>query len=206
MYYVSGVQLTRRVKRLVTVQEEEQARIAREFHDPVGQGLTSLLLELRVLEASPTWEVAKQRASEMRALAAGTLEDVRRTAFEMRPAALDDVGVVAALRRDVEVLSKNASFDATFHVHNADDLRLSGDADLVLYRVVHAAITNIIRHAQAENVSVVIQAQEKAAPVMVGDDGVGFDVDAVMNGPLEGKFGLLAMRERVAPCTARCPS
>ena len=117
---------------LVTVQEEERARITRELHDQVGPELTSLLLELRVLEAFPPWGVAKQRASELRALVTGTLEDVRRIAFEMRPAALDDVGVVAALRRDVEVLSKNASFDATFPVHSADDLRLSGDADFVL--------------------------------------------------------------------------
>ena len=187
------------MQRLLAVQEQERARIARELHDQVGQELTSLLLELRVLEASPTWEAAKERARDMRALAAATLEDIRRIAFEMRPAALDDVGVVAALRRDVEHLSASADFEATFHAHDAAKLCLSRDADVALYRVVHAAVTNIVQHAEARNVSVVMQAHDAKVVVMVEDDGVGFDADAAMAGPVEGKFGLLAMKERVAP-------
>jgi PAS domain S-box-containing protein len=187
------------MQRLLAAQEEERARIARELHDQVGQELTSLLLELRVLEASPTWEAAKERSSDLRALAASTLEDIRRIAFEMRPSALDDIGVVAALHRDVEHLAANADFEASFHVHDAPKLRLSGDAGVVLYRIVHAAVTNIVQHAEAKNVSVVIQARDTDVLVMVEDDGVGFDADAVMAGPVEGKFGLLAMKERVAP-------
>ena len=187
------------MQRILAVQEEERARIARELHDQAGQELTSLLLELRVLEASPSWEAAKERASELRAIAAGTLEDIRRIAFEMRPSALDDIGVVAALRRDVEDLAENADFEGTFRAHDPDSLRLSGEAEVVLYRVAHAALTNTVQHASAQNVSVVIQARANDVLAMVEDDGVGFDADAVMAGPVEGKFGLLAMMERVAP-------
>jgi PAS domain S-box-containing protein len=196
----SETQRTKLLEQMIAVQEEERARIARELHDQVGQELTSVLIGLRVIESATTTEDATRQATALREVTAGTLEDVRQIAFDMRPSSLDDLGMETALRRDLEVLSQNAGFGSTFHAHNAEGISLPTEMEVGLYRIAHTALTNVVRHARAQNVAVVMQTQRVndgcRVSLLIEDDGVGFDADAVAQGPVEGRFGILSMQER----------
>jgi PAS domain S-box-containing protein len=189
---------TRLLQRIVDVQEEERARIAYELHDQVGQQLTSLLLGLKAAEASTRLTDMRAQAAALREDTAKAVEDVRQMAFDMRPSALDDMGVVTALRRDIEILSQTASFHAVFRAYDEDAIVLSADSEVALYRVVSAALTNTVQHARATHMSVIIQPRDGAVLATVEDDGRGFDTQAVLGGPVEARFGLLAMQERIA--------
>ncbi len=197
----SETQRTQLLEQMIAVQEEERARISRELHDQVGQELTSVLIGLRVIEAADTTEDAAGQAKVLREVTANTLEDVRQIAFDMRPSSLDDLGMETALRRDLELLSRNAGFEATFRSTNPDDLSLPTEMEVGIYRIVHTALTNIVRHADAQRVDVALQTRRVrhggcSVSVIIQDDGKGFDVDAVLAGPVEGRFGLLSMQER----------
>ena len=188
----------RLLQRVVDIQEEERARIAYELHDQIGQQLTSLLLGLKAAEASTEISDMRAQTAALREDTTQAVDSVRQMAFDMRPAALDDMGAVTALRRDVEALGGSADFHAVFRAYDEDAVNLTPEAEVALYRVVSAALTNIVQHAQAKNVSVIIQPREDAALAVVEDDGRGFDAEAIMDGPVEARFGLLAMQERIA--------
>ncbi len=192
----SEMRRTQLMERVLTVQEEERARIARELHDQVGQELTSVLLGLRVVGAATSVEDARRQAEELRDVTAGTLEDVRKIAFEMRPSSLDDLGIGPALERDLAIMSQGAGFTPTLRVFNPDELPLPTALELGIYRIVHTALTNVVRHARAESVDVTLQVSVEDVSVLVQDDGVGFEDGAVLSGPVEGRFGLLFMEER----------
>ncbi|MEO2003513.1 MAG: PAS domain-containing protein [Candidatus Poribacteria bacterium] len=183
------------VQRIVTVQEEERARIARELHDQVGQELTSVLLGLRAAERVPAAD-SLSFIADARKQTSATLETVRQIAFDMHPSSMQDVGLAAALERDLVLLGQQAGLDTSFRSAPGAVPDLSKERQVGLYRMVHAALTNTVQHGQAESVSVVLTSSATQVSVMVGDDGVGFDVDAVLAGPVEGRFGLLALDER----------
>jgi PAS domain S-box-containing protein len=196
----SETQRTKLIEQMLAVQEEERARIARELHDQVGQELTSVLVGLRVIESAASMQDAIAQAAALRGVTSNTLEDVRQIAFDMRPSSLDDLGVETALARDLEVLGQNAGFATTFRVHNDEGIELPADLEVGLYRLAHTAFTNIARHAEASNVDVVMDMRSFSGgytlSLLVQDDGVGFDAEAVLAGPVEGRFGLLSMQER----------
>lgn len=191
---------TQLLEQMLAVAEEERARISRELHDQVGQELTSLLLGLRIIEAAETLDDVRAQTSDLRGVVSETLEDVRQIAFNMRPSSLDDLGLAPALNRDLVTLGRSAGFDVSFRSHNPDDISLPTEIEVGLYRIVHAALMNTVRHAGASSVAVVLSAlpvgEGHRVSVLIEDDGVGFDVDAVLSGPVEGRFGLLAMQER----------
>jgi len=188
------------LRQVFTIQEEERARISRELHDQVGQELTSVLLGLRVIEAADALDDVREQAGELRTVTSNTLEDVRQIAFDMRPSSLDDLGIVAALGRDLELLAQSAAFETTLHAHNPEDVSLPAETEVGLYRMIHGALTNIVRHARAGNVGVVLRIHgaddARVASALIQDDGVGFDVEKVLGGPVEGRFGLLSLQER----------
>jgi len=192
----SEAQRTRVMQQLLVVQEEERARIARELHDQVGQDLASVLIGLRVIEAAGEVTSARDEAALLRERTAATLEDVRQLAFDMRPSSLDDLGLMVALERVLSSLAQESGFEPAMHVHGAPSQQLAPDVELGIYRVVHAAIANAALHAKPTTVSVVTRFTEDAVSILVEDDGRGFDVERVLSGPVEERFGLLAMQER----------
>ena len=100
----------------------------------------------------------------------------------------------------IEVRSQNAGFGSTFHAHNAEGISLPTEMEVGLYRIAHTALTNVVRYANAWNVAVVMQTQRVndgcRVSLLIEDDGVGFDAEAVAEGPVEGRFGILSMQER----------
>ena len=192
-----AVELRQRVardalQRVVTAQELERRRLARELHDETGQALTSILLGLRGLEEADSPEQLAEAVGAVRDLVRSTLQDVRRLAVELRPKALDDFGLVAALERLTESFAEQTGIDIEF-VHTLPDGRLPSDLETALYRIVQESLTNVVKHARASNVSIVLSGAAGSASVVVEDDGVGFEP-----GRLSGDgIGLLGMRERI---------
>jgi len=187
--------------RVIGAQEAERARVARDLHDEIGQGLTSVLLGLRLVETAltgdpPNLDDAHRHSADLHQLATQALRDVRRLAFELRPTVLDDVGLVAALRRLVADVAARRGIVPELAVGGLDGqaARLPGEVETVAYRVVQEALTNAIRHSRGSSVSVVVARSAGRLRVLVEDDGTGFDPAAVPATSL----GLRGMRERAA--------
>src|SRR5919109_976759 len=182
------------LRRVVEGQELERKRLARELHDETGQALTSILLGLKSIEdAAGDQPEVREPVLELRELVVGTLHDVRRLAVELRPKALDDFGLVPALERLTETFKEQTEVDVQLEAALGED-RLSPDIESALYRIVQEALTNVIKHAQAKTVSVVLTRKGDAVAVVIEDDGRGFDP----SGAREDGLGLVGMRERIA--------
>ena len=191
-----AVELSRLVQRdalhrVVTAQEAERRRLARELHDETGQALTSILLGLKAVEDAPDDGRRHAAVTELRELVRATLQDVRQLAVELRPSALDDFGLVPALERLVQTFNESTGIEVDFEP--AVDGRLPPDVETALYRIVQECLTNIVKHARAGRVSILIARRASSVTAVIEDDGVGFDVATVR----EGGLGLVGMRERI---------
>ncbi len=174
--------------------EEERSRISRELHDDTAQRLAALLVHLRLIGLE---EAGKRRSAMMVALREGlqeAAEGVRRIARGLRPPALEDAGVVAALQAHIRDLFENQTIRTSFDAGAVDQL-LNEDGKLVLYRVVQEALSNVVRHSGATVVSVTVHTEGSAVVAVVEDDGDGFDGRTVGEG---AGLGLLGMKERAA--------
>jgi signal transduction histidine kinase len=178
-------------QRAVEAQELERKRLARELHDETGQALTSILLGLRSLEEVDD-EGLEEAVGNLRELVVQTLQDVRRLAVELRPTALDDFGLAAALERLANTFAEQTGTAVEFESRLAEE-RLPSDVETVLYRIVQEGLTNIVKHAHAEHVSIVLQRKDMAVTAVIEDDGRGFPADKHRDGGL----GLIGMKERV---------
>ena len=192
-----AVDLTERVsrdsvRRVVDAQELERKRLARELHDETGQALTSILLGLKPLEQNAATDEEREAAAALRELVVRTLQDVRRLAVELRPSALDDFGLVPALERLIDTFRERAGVAVDLEVQIGDD-RLAASVETALYRIVQEALTNIVKHADANHVSIILVKKGGDVSLLVEDDGAGFDPNAD-----DGGLGLVGMRERVA--------
>ncbi len=179
------------LRRVVEAQELERRRLARELHDQTGQELTSMLLGLKAVEEAKSDEQRAEALAAIREQVVETLHDVRRLAFELRPKALDDFGLVAALERLRDTFSEQTGMRV--ELESQIDGRLPSDVETALYRIVQEALTNIVKHAQAGSVSIVLARTSRAVTAVVEDDGRGF----IPDGGGEG-LGLLGMGERLA--------
>jgi signal transduction histidine kinase len=178
------------LRRIVAAQELERRRLARELHDETGQALTSILLRLKTIEEADDRDAMRRATEDLRERVVRTLQDVRRLAVELRPAVLDDFGLVSALERLAETFQEATGIDVDIETAGAGK-RLPGEIETALYRIVQEALTNVVKHAQATRVSVVLTRRSGAAAVVVEDDGLGFEPGDT------GGFGLVGMRERI---------
>ena len=179
------------VRRVVAAQELERTRLARELHDETGQALTSILLGLKPLEQLVTNEEGVAAVTSVRELVVSTLQDVRRLAVELRPSALDDFGLVAAVERLAATFREQSGIEVDLETGLGDG-RLPAEVETALYRIVQEALTNVVKHAGARRVSILLTRQANRVVAIVEDDGQGLD-----EGPREDGLGLIGMRERV---------
>jgi signal transduction histidine kinase len=189
------VRLRQMSSQVLTAQEEERKRIARELHDETAQALTSVLVRLRLLERSASDGRLQAGLTELRDLTGVTLEGVRRLAIDLRPPMLDDLGLEAALRALVEDFSQRWPVKATFTSSRLG--RVAPEMELVLYRIVQEALMNVAKHANASNVTVHLTREGRTLRLSIEDDGCGFDVEGT-RGSRESGLGLFGMGERVA--------
>jgi two-component system, NarL family, sensor histidine kinase UhpB len=175
-------------RRALAAQEAERKRVAQELHDEIGQALTAVLLLLTGLEnrVRPELGVEVRQAQET---ARKTLEDVRRVARQLRPEALDDLGLVSALTSLTTAFARQTGIRVRRRI-DLDLPQLADDVELVLYRVAQESLTNVARHAEASHVELVLEADIRGVTLRVSDDGVGM-------GSRDGSGGgISGMRER----------
>ena len=181
------------LRRVVAAQELERMRLARELHDETGQALTSILLGLKELEDAGNAADVRSATTRLRELVVTTLQDVRRLAVELRPKALDDFGLVPALEHLVETFQEQTGIEVMMEPRLGPE-RLPSEIETALYRIIQEALTNVVKHAQAERVSIVLSQRGGTVSAVFEDDGRGFAVDETR----EDGLGLLGMRERLA--------
>ncbi len=186
------------LQRLIGAQEDERKRIARELHDEAGSALTSLLVGLRLLETEAcVADGLSERIAELRETCAHTLEGLRRLSAELRPSALDRLGLVPALEQMAADHGRRWGTAVHFQAVGLDEIVLPAEVASSLYRIVQEALTNVARHAQARTVGVLLERRPDAVVLIVEDDGRGFDPHAPAGD--EGvHLGLLGIRERAA--------
>src|SRR5262245_1815178 len=180
------------LRRAVTAQETERRRLARELHDETGQALTSILLGLKGLEEQLCDDVPQPAVSGLRELVVETLQDVRRLAVELRPKALDDFGLEAALERLCRTIAEQTGIEIDC-AGAIGGQRLSDEVETALYRIAQESLTNAVKHARAGRVSILLTRKHGSLCEVIEDDGRGFDPAAREDAGL----GLDVMRERV---------
>ena len=186
--------------RLVQVQDAERAYISRELHDEAGQLLTTLLVGLRLLkeeaEESEESEALVAGVDELSHMVEEVLAGLHRLAVDLRPASLDHLGLLPALRQHIEALTRTHKLDIQFDAIGIgiDTQRLPADLETTLYRFVQEALTNVIRHARATRAKVRVERRGSRVIASVEDDGVGFD--STVQSAQGERLGLFGMRER----------
>jgi PAS domain S-box-containing protein len=184
------------LERVLSAQEEERRRIARELHDEAGQLLTSLLVGLRALEDSRNVSAAKATGHSLRQITAQAIDEVGRLARGLHPAALDDHGLGVALSRYIVDYTKAHNIAVELALSELESCSLPQTVQVGLYRILQEALTNIARHSRATSVSITFSCSATVMDVAVTDDGHGFDAEAAAFS--SNRMGIQSMRERAA--------
>jgi two-component system CheB/CheR fusion protein len=183
------------LREIVATQEQERRRIARELHDQLGQQISALRLGLGALANGADQDVPRS-VGRLQQIIAQLDREIDRLAFELRPVALDDLGLLNALQHYVEEWAERASIAAEFQPIGLDGERLPNDIETTVYRVVQEALTNVLKHAAAAHVSVIVERRDAEVRAVVEDDGQGFDVEAQQAARQFHELGLIGMQER----------
>ncbi len=181
--------------KVLSVQEEERKRVARELHDETSQALTLLMIELRMLEKTDTGE-RKKKIADLWTYTSQILDGVHRLTMELRPIDLDELGLIPALRTYTKAYTEKFNIDIHFQVTGFKG-RLPGNMEVAFYRIVQEALTNVVKHSGATSVWISIKSEDSLVVVTIKDNGCGFNMDEIMKSK-EGGLGLFGMRERMS--------
>ena len=178
-------------RQLLQAQEEERRRITRELHDETGQALMVLRFQLEMLSSETSDSGQKSRIRESLGLLDRTIDGLRRTIARLSPRVLEELGLIAAIRKQVQLLARHtpihAHLNAPEHVGEMDP-----DIQVAVYRSVQEALNNVAKHSQAKNFTVKLTCSGRKVALEVEDDGIGFSPRAAQ----DRGFGLKGMRER----------
>ncbi len=187
------------LKRLVTIQEDERRRIARDLHDHLGQQMTALRLNLEGLKTtSESGRQLRDRIEQTDRIAERLDADVEFLAWELRPAGLDDIGLPGALSKFLREWSNHYGIAAELHVTGLDRQRLGQETETSLYRIAQEALNNIFKHARAARADVLLERRDGQVVMIIEDDGVGFDPTATLRQSDDRGLGVIGMHERAA--------
>ncbi|MED1204363.1 sensor histidine kinase [Heyndrickxia acidicola] len=182
--------------RVIEAQEEERKRLSREIHDGPAQMLANLLLRSDLIEkvyAEKGTDEAFKEIKNMKKMARSSLSEVRRIIYDLRPMALDDLGLLPTLKKYLATIEEYNMGTSIHFTNIGDDLRLPPNYEVALFRLVQESVQNALKHAQASEINVKIEVKKDFVVVVVKDNGVGFDVSTKK----EGSFGIVGMKERV---------
>ena len=189
--------LQRYPRQLIEAQESERKHIARELHDQIGQVLTAVRLNLQAIQNFCETEEAQTLIDQGKTLVDGALELVRSLSFELRPSLLDDLGLVTALRWYADQFAQRTGINAKSSTNlPGDQPRFRPELEIVCFRIVQEALTNVARHAAAKNVSISLRAVDHQITLSIKDDGIGFSELPPRAGASAMRLGLMGMRER----------
>jgi signal transduction histidine kinase len=180
------------LEKIITTQEDERRRIARELHDSASQNLTSLIVGLKNIEAICDDPRLRAQADELREVTAQTLDEVHDISMRLHPRILDDLGLSAALEHLTHEWQARYKLPVDLAIQIGRE-RLPGVMETAIYRIVQESLTNIARHANAHSVSVLVERRDSAVVAVIEDDGSGFDSASITG---DRHLGLVGMRER----------
>jgi signal transduction histidine kinase len=191
--------------RLIAIEDQTHRKLARDLHDGPAQSLASIMMDIevidRLIDEDP--ERASCELVQLREKARHTLDQVRTTMFVLRPVVLETQGLEAALRAYVERMRGIEGLDVHLEVRNLAE-RLPARVEEVCFAIVHEAVGNVVKHAHAQNVWIVVERRATDLVLAVRDDGDGFDVTQTQVGyDLSGSLGMLNMKERADMLNAR---
>jgi two-component system CheB/CheR fusion protein len=193
----SDAQVKELLRRVVGAQEIERHRISRDLHDMFGQQLTALRLNLSsVKEHLGEQSELQEQLEQTQELAKQIDADLDFLAWELRPASLDELGLVAAIEGFIQDWSKHFGIAADFHTAGLAAIRLQSDIEINLYRIAQEALNNIYKHAEASQVDIILEHRDKSVVLIIEDNGKGFNPNEKINS--EEGLGLISMRERAA--------
>lgn len=181
--------------KIIEAQEEERKRLSREIHDGPAQMMANVMLRSELVERVYEQQGVEEALKEIRDLkkmVKDSLAEVRRIIYDLRPMALDDLGLIPALEKYIKHIKDHYDFDIQFS-YLGKPRRLQADQEVALFRLIQESMQNVHKHAKATEVHIKIELKPTLATVVVKDNGKGFDTSVKK----EGSFGLLGMRERI---------
>ncbi len=191
--------------RIIEAQEEERKRFSREIHDGPAQSMSNIVIKAEICEKLIDKNVneAKVELRNLKKITRDSLQEVRKIIYNLRPMALDDLGLLPTLERYIVSFKEDTQIDVTLKVRNVGkDLKPA--ISLTVFRIVQEGLNNILKHSQAKSASILLEHFNKELRITIIDNGVGFDTNAVRinrkksASDLSGGFGLYSMKERVA--------
>lgn len=187
------------LRQLVRAEENERSRIARELHDEMGQYVTALSLGLkRLSNAVPESKKVAEMTKGLERVTNQIGHQVHRLAIELRPTALDDLGLIRMLENYIKAWGKRCKIATDFQGVNYPERGVPQEIETTLYRTVQEALNNVAKHAEAKRVSIVLERTRTQVQVIIEDDGRGFNSDSVFSSqPTSARLGLRGMRERL---------
>jgi two-component system sensor histidine kinase DegS len=185
---------------IIRAQEEERRRVAREIHDGPAQSMANVILRAEVCEKLLVLDpkAVRKELGEFKGMVRKSLQDVRRIIFDLRPMALDDLGLLPALNRYLETLKERYNIEMEMALSSSGvQQRLAPPIEVAIYRVVQEALQNTIKHAEASCAKIFLHNEPQRLVVKITDDGKGFPVEEFMQNPQRDSYGLLGMKERL---------
>lgn len=183
-------------RKIIQVQEEERKRVSREIHDGPAQSFSNILLKIDYCEKLMEKDVEKAKAETqvLKDLVRGSTKEIRKIIYNLRPMAIDDLGIVPTLRRYLEDFQKETKIDILFEASphfETDDSVLQ----LALFRITQEAMNNIYKHSKADHVEILLNQESTYISMVIKDNGIGFKAKNI-RGSSEGGFGIINMKER----------
>lgn len=184
---------------VISAQEEERKRIARELHDEYGQTLTGLIMSIESLEnmTTPEQSQLKKKLADTKTLIIRTLESLRKLTLDLHPSSLDDLGLVAAVRTYIANNLQANGLSVKFESKGLSE-RLAPPVETALFRIIQEATNNIVKHAKARNIWIKLRAEDGRVAAIIEDDGQGFDVEAAFKTKARRSLGILSIQERTS--------
>lgn len=189
------------LQRVIASQEGERQRIARELHDQTGQALASIMVGLKVLENAAASDQVRARVADLKKAITAEMNAIHDLTVALRPSILDDMGLVPALEMLVSELRKRYGLAASLTVIGFAGRRADGYSETCIYRMVQEALTNVVRHAEAAEVKVLLDWRGDKIRGVVEDDGVGFDPASLAG---SDRLGIYGMKERAQLLGGSC--
>lgn len=182
--------------KIIQAQEEERKRLSREIHDGPAQMMANVMMRSDLVERifnEYGAEAAIKEVKSLKMMARNALSEVRRIIYDLRPMALDDLGLIPTLRKYLQTLTEyHPSINIEFKSFG-EEKRLPAEYEVAIFRLVQESVQNALKHANADNITVKLEMMKNRIAIMIKDDGKGFDIKEKK----EGSFGLLGMRERI---------
>ncbi len=185
------------MRRVSQAHEEERRRISRDLHDGIAQNLSGMIFNLDSLKRQIASDIrAQNQIKELEQLATGTIADLRKLIYDLRPATLDSLGLVPTIEKYIEQFKEENRIEVNFKTSLTE--RLPTITETSLFRLIQEALNNVKKHAQATQVSIGLEKHDQALRISIEDDGKGFDLEEIKARQLKDKgFGLIGMKERV---------